>query len=77
MTVMGRPGFSCVGLIFMLMLMGPNIIWMRTLPKAHVSASESRVLLAFERAGQVVVTCTALIFLGPGRCGRCGLSPRG
>jgi len=34
-TGMGRPGFSCVGLIFMLMLMVPNIIWMRTLPKAQ------------------------------------------
>jgi len=59
---MGHLGFSCVGLVFMLMLIIPNIIWMRNRPKTHVLESESKVLLAFERAGQALVTCTALIF---------------
>jgi len=59
---MGHLGFSYVGLVFMLMLIIPNIIWMRTRPKGHALESESRVLLALERAGQALVTCTALIF---------------
>lgn len=41
---------------------------------------ESKVLLAFERAGQVLVTCTALIFsdfnLGPWSLWMLWLSPR-
>ena len=57
-------GFSYIGLIFLLMLMIPNIIWRKNKPKDYdiYAKNESKILLAFERAGEVLVTCIALIF---------------
>lgn len=57
-------GFSYVGLIFLSMLTIPNLIWTRNKPKDYEKyvQKEDKVLLAFERIGQVLVTCTALIF---------------
>lgn len=59
---MGHLGFSYMGLIFLLMLTIPNLIWIRHQPKEYNSQSENKILLIFERVGQVLVTCTALIF---------------
>ena len=59
---MGQLGFSYVGLIFLLMLTIPNLIWTKHQPKGYDAQNESKVLLAFERIGQVCVTCTVLIF---------------
>jgi hypothetical protein len=59
---MGHLGFSYIGLIFLLMLMIPNLIWTKYQPKGYDSQSENKVLLILERAGQVLVTCGALIF---------------
>ncbi|MEM5766828.1 MAG: hypothetical protein AAGU32_00815 [Bacillota bacterium] len=59
---MGHFGFSYVGLLFLLMLTIPNLIWTKHLPRGYESRSESKTLLVFERVGQVLVTCTALIF---------------
>ncbi len=59
---MGRLGFSYTGLIFLLMLFIPNLIWLRHRPEGYSSAGENGVLLIFERAGQILVSCTALIF---------------
>lgn len=59
---MGHLGFSYVGLIFLLMLFIPNLIWTRHQPKGYDFQKENKVLLIFERSGQVLVTCTALIF---------------
>ena len=57
-------GFSYVGLIFLSMLTIPNLIWTRNKPKDYEKyvQKENKVLFAFERIGQVLVTCTALIF---------------
>lgn len=57
-------GFSYVGLIFLLMLIVPNMVWAKNQPKDYDKyvAHESKLLLAFERTGEVLVTCTALIF---------------
>lgn len=57
-------GFSYVGLIFLLMLMIPNILWTKHKPQDYekYAAKENRILLLFERAGEVAVTCLALIF---------------
>lgn len=57
-------GFSYVGLIFLLMLTVPNIIWTKNQPKDYEKyvIKENKVLLAFERIGQILVSCTALIF---------------
>ena len=57
-------GFSYVGFIFLLMLLIPNIIWSRNKPNEydqHVK-NENRLLLLFERIGEILVTCLSLIF---------------
>lgn len=59
---MGYLGFSYVGLIFLLMLTVPNLIWTKHRPKEYNSRNENEVLLVLERVGQVCVTCTALVF---------------
>ena len=59
---MGHFGFSYVGLVFMLMLIVPNLIWTKYQPKEFDFKDENKVLLVFERVGQVGVTGTALIF---------------
>jgi len=59
---MGNLGFSYVGIIFLLMLTVPNLIWTKHQPKEYTDQNENKVLLVFERTGQVCVTCTALVF---------------
>ena len=57
-------GFSYIGLIFLLMLFIPNAIWSKNKPQDYDKyvANESKVLLAFERIGEVAVTGISLIF---------------
>lgn len=57
-------GFSYIGLIFLLMLMLPNIIWSKNKPKEYDKyvKNENKILLLFERIGEVLVTCLSLIF---------------
>jgi len=57
-------GFSYVGLVFLVMLMVPNLVWTKYQPKDYdkYAKNESKVLLAFERVGEVLVSCLALIF---------------
>lgn len=57
-------GFSYMGLIFLTMLMVPNIVWTKNRPKDYEKyvSHENKVLLVFERIGEVLVTCVALIF---------------
>lgn len=57
-------GFSYVGLIFLLMLMIPNIIWSKNKPKDYDKyvGNENKVLLVFERIGEITVTAISLIF---------------
>ncbi|MEL7609218.1 MAG: hypothetical protein AAGU74_06900 [Bacillota bacterium] len=59
---MGHLGFSYIGLLFLLMLTVPNLLWIKNRPEGYDFKGESRVLLLFERAGQALVPCTALIF---------------
>jgi hypothetical protein len=59
---MGNLGFSYIGLVFLLMLILPNLIWARSQPQNYDSSDESKILSAFERVGQVLVTASALIF---------------
>lgn len=60
--MLGHFGFSYVGLIYLSMLFIPNLIWARNPPADYNAKHENRVLLVFERTGQVLVTCLALIF---------------
>ena len=57
-------GFSYVGLIYLLMLTVPNVIWAKNKPKDYGrhAGNESRVLLVFERVGEAAVSCAALVF---------------
>ena len=56
-------GFSYVGLVFLVMLLVPNIIWAKNQPKDYDKyvVNENKVLLGFERIGEVAVSCVALI----------------
>lgn len=60
--MLGHFGFSYIGLIFLLMLIIPNILWAKSLPQGEDAGGESKVLGCFERVGQVFVTCTLLTF---------------
>ena len=57
-------GFSYTGLIYLVMLMLPNMIWTKNQPKDYEKyvGNENKVLLALERSGEVLVSCAALIF---------------
>lgn len=56
-------GFSFVGLLFLLMLFVPNMIWTKFKPKDYeeFSKKENKILLILERIGEVLVTCLALL----------------
>jgi hypothetical protein len=60
--MLGHFGFSYIGLVWLLMLFLPNLIWTKNRPAGYDPQGENKVLLWFERIGQVCVTCTALIF---------------
>lgn len=60
--MLGHLGFSYVGLVYLLMLFIPNLIWTKYQPIDYDTEHENKVLLVFERVGQVLVTCVVLIF---------------
>ena len=62
--MLGHFGFSYVGCIYLLMLFIPNILWTKYKPSGYndVVSNESKILLALERMGQVLVTCMAVFF---------------
>ena len=57
-------GFSYVGLIYLVMLMLPNILWTKNQPKDYdkYARNENKILLALERIGEVLVSCAAVVF---------------
>jgi len=59
---MGHFGFSYIGLIYMLMLQIPNIMWARQKPTGYDPSDENKTLLVFERVGQVLCTASILFF---------------
>lgn len=58
----GHLGFSYVGLVFMLMLIIPNLIWTKKQPQGYSAENENKILSALERVGEVLTTCCALLF---------------
>lgn len=58
----GHLGFSYVGLLFMTMLMVPNLIWMKKQPKGYSAKNENKILAVLERVGEALTTCCALLF---------------
>ena len=61
-NLLGYFGFSYVGLIYMIMLEIPNILWARNKPVGYDPSGESKVLQVFERVGQVLSTASILLF---------------
>lgn len=57
----GHLGFSYIGLLFLLMLFIPNIIWTGKKPQGYSSQNENKILVILERAGEVL-TCCSLMF---------------
>lgn len=65
MEIMGiHFGFSYIGFLFLVMLMISNLLWTRHKPKDYEKyvKNENKILLIFEKVGQVLVTCISLIF---------------
>ncbi|MBR4224045.1 MAG: hypothetical protein IKR73_04485, partial [Oscillospiraceae bacterium] len=59
-----RLGFSYVGLIFLLMVIVPNVLWTKNKPDGYerYSANENMVLKIVEHVGRVLTIISALIF---------------
>lgn len=57
-------GFSYVGLLYLLMLFIPNIIWTKYKPEGYdeYAKKENKILLAFERTGEMLTCVFVLIF---------------
>ena len=57
-------GFSYVGIIYLLMLFIPNIIWTKHLPEGYEDSAknENKILLTFERIGEVLTCVLVFIF---------------
>ncbi len=55
-------GVSVTGIVFLLMLFIPNIIWSKNQPAGYEESAkrESKLLLALERAGEVLVSILVL-----------------
>ena len=60
--MLGHFGFSYIGLIYMLMIVIPNVVWARRKPAGYDPSGENKALLVFERIGQVLCTASALLF---------------
>ena len=58
----GTFGFSYVGLLFLMMLFIPNILWAKRQPTGYTPEGEKKFLLLFERTGEALTTCCALVF---------------
>lgn len=58
----GHLGFSYVGLVFMVMLLIPNLIWTKKQPQGYSAANENKLFVVLERVGEVLTTCCVLIF---------------
>lgn len=57
-------GFSYVGLVFLIMLFIPNIIWSKNPPKDYekYACNENKILLTLERIGEALTSTLCLIF---------------
>ena len=62
--MMERFGFSYIGLIFLLLLCIPNILWASRKPKYYTPQNENRALQCLERTGEVLVSCCSVCFPG-------------
>lgn len=59
---MERFEFPYIGLIFLALLMIPNLVWTKKKPKGYAADNENKVLLFLERWGEGLTCCCALLF---------------
>lgn len=61
-------GFSFIGILFLLMLFVPNILWTKHMPQGYedYAKKEPKPLVLLERIGEACSTCTILFFHNPG-----------
>lgn len=64
-------GFSYIGLLYLLMLFIPNLLWTKHQPTGYEKyvVRENRILGLFERVGEVLV-CTAVLIFSDFNIGR-------
>ena len=57
-------GFSYIGLIYIVLLTVPNLIWIKNKPKDYEKyvVNENKILVLFERIGEITVTAIAVMF---------------
>lgn len=57
-------GFSYIGVLYLLLLFIPNMMWSKNQPKDYEKyvTHENKILLAFERTGEILVCCFVVIF---------------
>ncbi len=57
-------GFSYIGFLYLLMLFIPNFFWTKNKPADYdkYAVNENKILLIFERVGEISVSCLVLIF---------------
>ena len=53
-----------MGLIYLIMLFVPNIKWAKNKPEGYeqFAAKENKILLTFERTGEVLCSAVVLVF---------------
>ena len=59
---MGNIGFSYVGLIYLILMLVPNLIWTKHKPQGYETDFESTWLVIIERCGQILCTAIILFF---------------
>lgn len=59
---MGHFGFSYAGLLFLILLMVPNLLWTKNQPEGYTGEWENRVLVLLERMGEACACCSLLVF---------------
>ena len=61
-----RIHLSWIGIVYLLALIGPNLIWTRNRPKdfEDYPVRENVLFRSLARSGETLLTCTALIFTG-------------
>lgn len=60
--MLGHFGFSYIGLLFLLLLFVPNLIWAKNKPHGYTAENENQILLFLERTGEALTCCCSLIF---------------
>ncbi len=60
--MLGHFGFSYIGLLFLILLFIPNILWIGKKPQGYTSQNENSIFLFLERTGEVLTTICVLIF---------------